>query len=286
MFSNSAKEVHSMHGSIILALPIAVMLVVPSTHAAGLDSKERAAKKACLNGDSAKGVSILTDLYVDTNDATYIFNQGRCLEQNSRYKDAIARFREYLRKAGDQTEAERAAVQKHIDDCESLLKKEGVAGPAAEPPNQPQSVATPLVPSMQSSPAAPALQADSVAAASPAPAVSASVPTPADIPGSGLRTAGIVSAAIGSAALIVGVVLNLKANSMVDDLTPNYDKGVYSSSKTYKTLSMVSYGTGAACVAGSVILYYLGWETGRQAQIAVIPSFATGSASAVLTGAF
>jgi hypothetical protein len=128
MVSNNAKEVHSMHGSIILALPIAVMLVVPSTHAAGLDSKERAAKKACLNGDSAKGVSILTDLYVDTNDATYIFNQGRCLEQNSRYKDAIARFREYLRKAGDQTEAERAAVQKHIDDCEALLKKGGSRG--------------------------------------------------------------------------------------------------------------------------------------------------------------
>jgi hypothetical protein len=30
-------------------------------------------------------VEILAGLYVDTNDPTYIFNQGRCFEQTHRY---------------------------------------------------------------------------------------------------------------------------------------------------------------------------------------------------------
>lgn len=61
------------------------------------EPQEKAARKACLTGDYANGVSILTDLFVEYHDSTYIFNQGRCLEQNSRYKDAIVRFEEFLR---------------------------------------------------------------------------------------------------------------------------------------------------------------------------------------------
>ena len=39
---------------------------------------EKAAKKACITGDYRKGIDILGDLFVETNDATYVFNQGRC----------------------------------------------------------------------------------------------------------------------------------------------------------------------------------------------------------------
>src|ERR1035437_1796518 len=59
-------------------------------------SQERAARKACLTGDYAKGVAILSDLFIEYRDATFLFNQGRCFEQNRRYEDAIARFEEYL----------------------------------------------------------------------------------------------------------------------------------------------------------------------------------------------
>jgi hypothetical protein len=52
-------------------------------------AQEKAARKACLTGDYATGVSILADLFVESKDPLYIFNQGRCMEQNSRYKDAI-----------------------------------------------------------------------------------------------------------------------------------------------------------------------------------------------------
>jgi hypothetical protein len=32
---------------------------------------------ACLSGDYTKGVAILSELFVDTKDPTYLFNQGR-----------------------------------------------------------------------------------------------------------------------------------------------------------------------------------------------------------------
>jgi tetratricopeptide (TPR) repeat protein len=95
------------------------------------ESKERAAKKACLTGDPVKGVELLTDLFIDTNDPTYIFNQGRCYEQSNRYEEAIGRFREYLRKAKSAPAAERAEAEKHIADCQALSEKKESPMPAA-----------------------------------------------------------------------------------------------------------------------------------------------------------
>jgi hypothetical protein len=86
-----------MRISTILLFAASVLCLVPQPgFAAGYQAKERAAKKACLTGDPEKGVAILADLFIDTDDLAYIFNQGRCYEQNRRYEDAIGRFREYL----------------------------------------------------------------------------------------------------------------------------------------------------------------------------------------------
>jgi hypothetical protein len=71
-------------------------LFSPDALAASRQAREKAAKKACLTGDPAKGVEILADLFIETNDLAFIFNQGRCFEQNLRYEDAIGRFREFL----------------------------------------------------------------------------------------------------------------------------------------------------------------------------------------------
>jgi hypothetical protein len=102
------------------------------------DAKERAAKKACLNGEAEKGIKLLTDLYVDTNDPNYIFNQGRCYEQGSLYREAIERFREYLRKAKAASDAERAEANKHIADCKAVMDapKQDVSLKVEEPPRQ------------------------------------------------------------------------------------------------------------------------------------------------------
>jgi hypothetical protein len=105
-------------------------------------SRERQAKKACLSGDYPTGVSILADLFVETEDPVYLYNQGRCYEQNVRYVEAAERFREYLRKAGTPSDEIKADVDKHIADCEAGAARvqpravEG-ASPAAQPSTTP-----------------------------------------------------------------------------------------------------------------------------------------------------
>jgi hypothetical protein len=240
--------------------------------AANRQTMERMAKKACLAGDPAKGVEILAGLYVDTNDIAYIYNQGRCFEQNRKYEDAIGRFREYLLKGKKLTTEEKAVAQERIEACESYLPKN-------EPAPSPPTMVLPAV--VQAQPAQ-----DS---SSPQVVVVAQQP-PHGKAGSGLRMAGVTVAAVGVAALIAGVVLNLKVNSMASDLakSDNFNRDTDTSRKNYKTLGWVSYGVGAACLAGGSLLYYLGWQSGRDSasSVALVPNVAPGMTGAALTGAF
>jgi TolA-binding protein len=231
---------------------------------ASKESKERAAKKACLGGDASAGVAILIDLYLDTNDTTYLFNQGRCLEQNRRYEDAIARFREYLVKAKNLTAEEKADTDKHITACELYLrgsKPTEASKSAGEPPRGVQDAPEHVL-------------------------RSSTVPSPGRS-GSGLRTAGLATAAVGGAGLAAGLVFNLKVNSMSSDLEKNYDLGQDATRKSYKTATWIAYGTGAACLAGGVILYYLGWRLSeRSSSLALLPTVGPDMAGTVLVGTF
>jgi hypothetical protein len=267
-----------MRGSSILVVFIPLLFAIPDAHAGDREVQERAAKKACLTGDASKGTEILADLYIDTSEPVYIFNQGRCFEQNSRYVEAIGRFREYLRKATNASEAEKIDVQKHIADCEVLLARTG-AGAGSAPAADPLPAAA-VAPQPQPPPPVVTTQSEPVVSIQQAP------DTEPSMAGSGLRTVGVVTGAVGGAALIAAVALNLKANGMIDDLRSHYNKDTDSSSKTYKTLSEVGYGVGAAFVAGGVVLYYLGWTAGDRTKVALLPSFASGTAGAILEGAF
>jgi tetratricopeptide (TPR) repeat protein len=250
--------------------------------AAGRQVQERAARKACLTGDWATGVSLLSDLFLDTRDPTYLFNQGRCLEQNRRYDEAIARFNEYLSAAESSrlTAADRAAAEKHIRSCRESLAQQTSQPPEATTPS-PQAAAT-----AQPSPAVQPPPEGQAVAAIPSPGQA----EPAS-PGSGLRAAGIATASVGVAALIAGLIFNLKNNSMSSDMedTP----GGYSSSKdsdrrTYETLGWLSYGLGAACVATGVVLFAVGLRSNAPdgGGVALVPTFAPGQAGAALRGGF
>jgi len=236
----------------------------PANRAATKEAKERAAKKACLTGDAVAGVAILTDLYLDTSDTTYLFNQGRCFEQNRRYEDAIGRFREFLVKAKELSAEEKADTDKHIAACETYAhggKPAEASKTAAEPP-----------PNEQRTPS-------QVVAASP-------VDSPSRA-GDGLRTAGLVVAGVGGAGLVAGLVLNLKVNSMSSDLEANYGLASDATRKHYKTAGWIAYGTGAACLAGGAVLYYLGWRRGdRASSMALLPTVGPDMAGTVLVGAF
>ncbi len=241
-----------------------------------------------MSGDYAKGVSILSGLFADTNDPTYIYNGGRCFEQNGRYEEAILRFREYLRKAKNASKEDRADAEKHIADCQALMgKKDNESAPAASEPGKP-----PLTAETE------AEQGEHVAGEHVTGALDTTVaPKPETIEqeaprasGSGLRIAGLVSLGVGASALVTAVILNLKANNLASELesTTTYERSKESSRAGYETLGWVGYGVGAACMIGGAALYVIGWKKGRDttSSVALHPAFSPDQVGAILKGAF
>ena len=266
-----------MNRQTCLLLLVPFLLAARVVQAGSIDTKERMARMACLSGDFAKGVAILSELFVDTEDPAYIFNQGRCFEQNRRYEDAIARFQEFLRAGKKLSRDDKAEAKKHIADCQDLLAKQPAPATALPPPAPaPVLIAPqPIAPAPVVAPTPPLLQQ--------------TTPQIASESGAGLRTAGIVTASVGVAAVVAGVVLNLKVNSMADDMqkTNNYSASKESDRKSYETLGWISYGLGSACIATGAILYVLGSRfTRTTTPVALVPTLGVGQAGAALKGAF
>jgi len=143
---SSLEKVEIMNVLKISFAGAVLLLAAPSAIGANVEGKERAAKRACLIGDVDKGAGILADLYVDTNDATYIYNQGRCFEQNGKNDQAVLRFKEYLRKAKNLPQADSDAVLKKIDELQSTAGKhetEAALPPAAQPSRVPSTTSPP-----------------------------------------------------------------------------------------------------------------------------------------------
>jgi hypothetical protein len=152
----------------VLAASQQALAAKPSS-ASKIQARERQAKTACLSGDYAKGIGILAELFVETENPVHLFNQGRCYEQNVRYVEAAERFREFLRKAGEIPADVRANVDQHIADCDAAIAK---AQPrvAKEPPAPAPQIETVIPP--------PAPPKETPQPQSPPPAVPATVDHP------------------------------------------------------------------------------------------------------------
>jgi len=260
-------SVHTLAGSILAGL----LLLAPADRvwAKGkAENPEKEAKKACAAGDHAKGVEILADLYVQTNDATFIFNQGRCYEQNHQWTRAIDRFREFLLKAADGSPDASADAEKHIAKCKSYLADdEGKTAVSPPPATGPVVVVPP-------SPVSPPVQ---VMSSQPMVA-----PPPSAMTSSALPTAGIVVGGVGLASLVTAVVLNVKANQSAN-------AGDGSSQKSYKNGALICYGVGGAAVATGIVLYLVGHKRSSEsssAGVALLPTWTPGGAALVLGGEF
>jgi tetratricopeptide (TPR) repeat protein len=260
---------------------LAVVLCLSASQASAAGSREKLARKACLAGDYATGVEILAELFVETQNPNLVFNQGRCFEQNGRYKDAILRFREYLRIATRLTDGDVAQTEKHIADCEALLGRDGTAprqgGPAA---TQEGAVAEAVDASNAS--------VSAVQAEAPASRQLSVVQRSANPPRAGrdgLKVAAIVVASFGGAALATGLGLHFKNNSMASSLEVpgSYSRTTNSRRETYATLAWVSYGVGTACVAAGDVMYLLGRAPTHEdrASLAWSPVLAPGEAGVV-----
>ena len=118
-----------MHGR-WLSVAVAGLAMAFSAAARGADSRdarEREARKACFTGNVDRGVEILVDLYGETGHPNYIYNQARCFERNGKYDQAVLSYEDYLRKATNLGETERAQVEKSIAE---LRPKVGSRSPA------------------------------------------------------------------------------------------------------------------------------------------------------------
>jgi len=242
-------------------------------------AREGAARAACLDGNYTEGVAILSKLFVETKDPTYIFNQGRCFEQNRRYEDAISRFQEYLRAGHKTLEAnDKAEAEQHVSDCREMLAQERGTSP---PPSSAQPIVASPAPLVSPEPAQPTPE--------PQPMISEPAPKPAST-GAGLRIGGIAVASFGVVAAGVGLAFNLKANSTVNDMynaADGYTKE--SNRKNYETVAWVGYGVGAACVVTGAILYAVGRKaksSHSSDDVALIPMVGQTHAGAALAGAF
>jgi hypothetical protein len=261
-------------------------LAVPPVKAASVESRERVAKKACLAGDVAKGVAILADLYVTTDNPVFIFNQGRCFEQNGKYEEAIIRFREFLLKNQDKGNPSDPSAEKHIANCQALLDSQRQRDkPASSAAPAPTAAPPPAAAPSPAPSAAPALgPAAGAVVVSPQPAQQAGLANP----GVGLRVAGIAAVAVGLAGIATGIALNVKANSIASDLETNrpYLRSREDTRASYETWGWVGYGVGGACLAGGAVLYYLGYSHGRSGQVALLPSAQASSFGAAVQGGF
>jgi tetratricopeptide (TPR) repeat protein len=253
---------------VVLASPASAEKVKPKT------GREKAAQKACALGDYQKGVDILADMLVDSDDPNPVYNQGRCYEQNNRWEQAINRFREYLRKDANLSDGDRADVERHIAECEKALAQ---AAPAVQP-----AAAAPAPAARVEAPApAPALVAPDVST-KPAP------PTSDGSQGKGLRVAGTVCAAVGLAAVGTGFGLALKTQNMSSDAQKSGGgtKAQEDQRKSLETWGWVSYGVGAAAIATGAVLYIVGWPSDKSPNVALLPALAPDGASMVLKGRF
>jgi hypothetical protein len=245
-----------MRHLILIAVIVSAIFSSRSSMADSARAKEKVAKKACAAGDFRKGVEILAGLYVNTDDTVYVFNQGRCYEQNHQWASAIDRFREYLRKSPNASASEKAEAEKHIADCEAFREKE-----------EPMQVPAPVPPAPVPAP---------VATPAPAPVnvVVAQPTAPKSRDGAGLRLSGVVVGAAGAATALIGLALNLKANSLANDYNRTKDPATKSSNSSYKTGSMICYGSGAGLLATGVVLYLVGRSGGGEgaSQVSFLPS--------------
>jgi hypothetical protein len=245
---------------------VSALIVSTNAQAESTSAKEREARTACLAGDYTQGVRLLSELFVSSKDPGFIYNQARCFEQNSRYQEAVSRFKEYLRVGKHLTDEEKADAQKHLADCQESL--------AGQPPSP--IVARPAPPVT----AQPAASSGSIPSdTQPRADVSAAGgDTSATNRGSGLRVAGIVVASVGLATAVTGLVLNLKANSLADDFNRTQDPATKSSSSSYKTGSMICYGVGAGALVAAGVLYLIGRSGGgseSNSQVSVLPALTT-----------
>ena len=272
-----------------LGSAVLLLTVVPAAGAQQVDPREIKARSECLAGRYQVGADLLAEMYAETRDVNYIYNQGRCFEQNGKLNEAILRFREYLRKAKNMSAEEKAEVKNHITECQAELDN-----PPAPVPSRPSP--TEVVPAPRPAVGRSAPDNPSVAAV-PNPTVAVEA-TPSQPPegssGVTLRNTGIVTASLGIVAVGSGVIFGVMAKNIADEVAADAARHNYSRSKDDRgkllaNLQWVGYGVGAAGLVAGGVLYYFGYQAAHSPgsnSVSFLPLLLPGGSGVVAQGRF
>jgi len=231
----------------------------------GEDKRPNTALAACASGDVNKGIAILGELYAETRNPAYVFNQGRCYQKNNKLDEARGAFTEYLRIGTSEPPEDLQRAQGFIKEIDDALARQRASQPA------------PIV---------------------VAPVQSGEGRTRA------LRTTSIVLAAVGVVAIGVGAFLSYKVKSTNDAINNEFANQPYvtdearleqqiSDGKSYETWQWVGYGVGVAAMAGALTTFILsGFSASGSAapeqpaastpSVAITPTLSRGGAGGVL----
>lgn len=140
---------YPIHFVKVMAIAMAAsVLALPAAFAEEkdeVDPRVSEAMSACLSNNLEKGIGILAQLYAETQDALWVFNQARCYQQNNKLEDARTRFLEFRRKNRRKDKARDARAQEYVAEIEKELERRDknvvpaeapakiVAPPKAEP---------------------------------------------------------------------------------------------------------------------------------------------------------
>ena len=228
----------------------------------GDDKRPNAALTACASGDVAKGIAILGELYAESRNPSFVFNQGRCYQKNNQLEQARGSFAEYLRIGTNEPPEDLQRAQAFVKELDDTLARQRASQSAAV-------VATPAT-------------------------------APGDGSARVLRVSSVVLAAVGVLAVGFGAAMSFKVKSTNDDLKQLYAGQPYvtdvarvqqleSDGSRYQTLQWVGYGVGAAAFAGAVATFILGgskfpWSSESPERVAldVTPAVSPDGGGAVL----
>jgi hypothetical protein len=260
---------------------------------ADVEKKERDALAHCDGQDAKKGVALLGRLYADTLDPTYVYNQGRCYQKNGMTREAVTRFREFLRINKDPKSELVPRAREFIAELEG--EKKPVAPAANAVPTAPVSAPPPIaIPAPAPAPAPVTSPATMLPPVTSGPAdlgLAASAP-----PSRGrnrLHIASYVAAGLGVLAIGTGAYYGIQVVQTEDDVVKKFMAnskdpaipGLQADGQAAETRQWVGYGVGAGCLAAGVALYLFGREQTAQG-VAFAPLVQSGTGGAIVRGSF
>jgi hypothetical protein len=240
-----------MRGRLGLVALLGVLLWARTGAAQANDPRPRKALSSCAAGDVAAGVAVLAELYAESRDPGYVFNQGRCYQQNGHLEQAQNRFREYLRLGTQEPPEDLERARGFLKEIDETLARRSADVRAKE-------------------------QSDSGAAA-------------LERRRSTLRTTALVLGAVGVVGLGAGAVMSYKVQSQESSVEKRFamnsivtdGEGLrrqLSDGGRYETWQWISYGIGIAAAGGALATFAvaeLAWRTpaptGEKTAVRVMP---------------